>query len=65
MKSIGTFLKEVRAEMARVEWPKPEEFIGATVVTLLFVFFFTVYFAFFDNIIQWVLYKQIFGYVRS
>ncbi len=63
MKNIGTFLKEVRAEMGRVEWPKPEEFIGATIVTLLLVLFFTIYLGVIDKTIQWIIYKQIFGYV--
>ena len=63
MKNIGTFLKEVQLEMGRVEWPKPEEFIGATIVTLLLVAFFTFYLGIIDIANQWLIYKQIFGYV--
>jgi len=63
MKNIGTFLREVRVEMARVEWPKPEEFIGATIVTLLLVLFFTIYLGIIDVANQWLIYKQIFGFV--
>jgi len=65
MKNIGTFLKEVRSEMARVEWPKPEEFIGATIVTLLLVFFFTVYLGVIDKANEWLIYRQIFSHVRK
>ena len=65
MKNIGTFLKEVRSEMARVEWPKREEFIGATIVTLLLVLFCTIYLGLVDKALQWVIYKQIFSYVRG
>ena len=64
MKNIGTFLKEVRAEMGRVEWPKRDEFIGATIVTLLFVIFFTIYLGFVDKLIQWVIYNQLFSVVK-
>ncbi len=65
MKNIGTFLREVRSEMARVEWPKPEEFIGATIVTLLLVLFFAIYLGVIDKANQWLIYKQIFSHVRS
>ena len=63
MKNIGTFLREVRVEMARVEWPQSEEFIGATIVTLLLVLFFTIYLGIIDVANQWLIYKQIFGFV--
>ena len=64
MIQIGKFLKEVRAEMARVEWPKPEEFIGATTVTLLLVLFFTVYLGSIDKANKWIIYDKIFSYAR-
>ena len=65
MKNIGTFLKEVRAEMARVEWPNTDEWFGATVVTLILVAFFTVYLGVIDRILQWLIYTQIFSHVRK
>ena len=64
MKNVGTFLKEVRAEMARVEWPKTDEWLGATMVTLILVALFTVYLGVIDRIIQWLIYNQIFSHVR-
>ena len=57
------FLKEVRSEMARVEWPKRDEFIGATIVTLLLVAFFTVYLGFIDRVNKIVIYDKIFSRV--
>ncbi len=65
MKNIVTFLKEVRAEMARVEWPKTDEWLGATIVTLILVAFFTLYLGVIDRVIQWLIYTQIFSHVRK
>jgi preprotein translocase SecE subunit len=62
---VVRFLKEVRAEMARVEWPKTEEFIGATIVTLMLVVFFTIYLGLVDKANKWVIYDQIFSRVRK
>lgn len=59
------FLKEVRAEMARVEWPKRDEFIGATIVTLLLVAFFTVYLGVIDRINKVIIYDKIFSQVSK
>lgn len=64
MVNVGTFLKEVRAEMARVEWPKTDEWLGATVVTLILVAFFTLYLGVLDRVIQEIIYTRLFSYVR-
>lgn len=37
MKDIVQFLQEVRIELSKVIWPKPDEFFGATLVVLLVV----------------------------
>ena len=58
---VVQFLKEVRAEMARVEWPKRDEFIGATIVTLLLVTFFTIYLGAIDKVNKIVIYDSIFS----
>ncbi|MBA2306564.1 preprotein translocase subunit SecE [Candidatus Dependentiae bacterium] len=63
--NVVQFLKEVRAEMARVEWPKRDEFVGATIVTLLLVSFFTVYLGIIDNVNKAVIYDKIFSHVRK
>lgn len=57
LKQLTNFFKEVRVELSRVEWPKTDEFVGATVVTLLFVLFFTAYFFLIDGIIRAVLHQ--------
>ncbi len=57
MKQILQFFKEVKVELSRVEWPKRKEFIGATIVTLLLVFFFTVYLGLVDRANRLVIYE--------
>lgn len=37
------FLKEVRSELSKVEWPSTQEFIGSTIVTLILVLIFMVF----------------------
>lgn len=37
MKDVVQFLQEVRIELSKVIWPKPEEFFGATLVVLVVV----------------------------
>lgn len=63
--NVMQFLKEVRTELSRVEWPKPDEFIGATIVTLLLVLFFSIYLGLIDKANKWVIYDKIFSYVRK
>jgi preprotein translocase SecE subunit len=64
MKQFVQFLKEVKAELSRVEWPKRSEFLGATLVTLLLVLFFTVYIGLIDNANKWVIYEKIFNLIK-
>ncbi len=64
MKSIPQFLKEVRIELSRVEWPKRDDFIGATIVTLVLVLFFTIFLGAVDKVNKWVIYDKIFSSVR-
>lgn len=61
MKSIVQFLQEVRIEMGKVQWPKYDEFVGATVVTLLVVLFFALFIGAVDRGVAWII-KQIFTY---
>ena len=37
------FLREVRAELLKVVWPKYDEFVGSTIVVLLLVCAFAIY----------------------
>ena len=64
MKSIPQFLKEVKIELSRVEWPKRDDFIGATIVTLVLVLFFTIFLGAVDKVNKWVIYDKIFSAVR-
>lgn len=64
MKQIGyaiQFLQEVKAELLKVEWPSYKEWIGATIVSLILVLFFSVFFGGLDRVIQ-VLVKHIYLY---
>ncbi|KKS68562.1 MAG: Preprotein translocase subunit SecE [candidate division TM6 bacterium GW2011_GWE2_42_60] len=40
MSNVGRFFGEVQTELKRVEWPKWNEFVGATVVVLFLIVFF-------------------------
>jgi preprotein translocase subunit SecE len=64
MKSIPQFLREVRLELSRVEWPKREDFIGATIVTLVLVLFFTIFLGAVDKVNKWIIYDKIFSQVK-
>ncbi len=65
MKQLVQFLREVKIELSRVEWPKRNEFLGATLVTLILVFFFTIYIGLIDNVNRWVIYENIFHMSRK
>lgn len=54
------FLSEVKLELARIEWPKFHEFIGATIVVLFVVLFFSIYLGVVDRIIT-IIAKQVFS----
>jgi preprotein translocase subunit SecE len=62
MNNAVQFLKEVRLELAKVEWPSFNEMIGATIVVLVVVAFFAVFLFFVDHGISWVI-KWIFEQV--
>lgn len=52
---VRRFFGEVRVELARVEWPHLQEFLGATIVVLFIVAVFAVYLKFADSGIEWVI----------
>lgn len=43
MKTVTQFLAEVKLELAKVVWPRPQELYGAAVVVLFVVVFFSIY----------------------
>lgn len=63
VKQVTQFLKEVKVELSRVEWPKRKEFIGATIVTLILVLFFTIFLGIVDKANKWLIYDKIFHHV--
>ena len=46
------FLKEVRQELAKVIWPTRDELIGSTIIVLIIIAAFTIYFGAVDFIFQ-------------
>lgn len=54
------FLSEVRLELARIEWPKFHEFVGATIVVLFVVVLFSIYLGAVDRVIT-IIAKQVFS----
>lgn len=47
------FLKEVRAELFRVEWPKVNEFLGSTTVVFFIIIISALFLGGVDRIIAW------------
>ncbi len=43
IKNAVQFIKEVRVELSKVEWPNFNEFVGSTLVVLFLVCFFAAY----------------------
>lgn len=59
MSMVSQFLKEVRTELARIEWPKKDEFIGSTMVVLILVCMFAIFLGGVDRIIAWTIWKVV------
>jgi preprotein translocase SecE subunit len=64
MANIVQFLNEVKIELSRVEWPKSDEWIGATVVTLILVIFFAIFLGLVDRANSWLIFQKIFSYTQ-
>ncbi len=43
IRNINQFLGQVKAEVAKIEWPSFEEFVGSTIIMLVIVAFFTLF----------------------
>jgi len=63
MKQFSKFLREVKLELSRVEWPRFQEFIGAALVTLVVVVVFAIFLGVVDKLIS-VVAKHMFDYSR-
>jgi preprotein translocase subunit SecE len=48
------FFSEVRTELSRVEWPSIPEFVGSTIVVLVFVAIFALFFGAVDRGISYI-----------
>ncbi|MBA3954008.1 preprotein translocase subunit SecE [Candidatus Dependentiae bacterium] len=64
MNQISQFLKEVKVELSRVEWPKLDEWVGATAVTLILVVFFAIFLGLVDRVNSWLIFNKIFSYTQ-
>jgi preprotein translocase SecE subunit len=64
MANIAQFLKEVKIELSRVEWPKLDEWVGATIVTLILVVFFAIFLGLIDKLNSWLIFQKIFSYTQ-
>ena len=60
-RSIARFLVEVKAEFAKIEWPKIDEFYGSTLVVIAVVIIFAIFLGSVDRVITWIA-RQIFSY---
>jgi len=49
-KRLGTFLHEVRVEMKQVNWPSRADVMSTTIVVMVTVTFFGLYFALTDSL---------------
>ncbi|MEX0848849.1 MAG: preprotein translocase subunit SecE [Candidatus Dependentiae bacterium] len=62
MKDIVLFLSQVRVELAKVVWPKFDDWIGSTIVVLVLIALFSIYLFFIDSmfsqLMRWVLTYQ-------
>ena len=48
-----TFLQQVRAEVAKVVWPTQRETVVTTIMTLILVFIFAIFFFLIDQVLSW------------
>ena len=48
-----TFLQQVRAEVAKVVWPTRRETVVTTIMTLILVFIFAIFFFLIDQVLSW------------
>lgn len=61
MNKVVLFFKEVLAELHKITWPKRDEFIGSTIVVIVFVIFFSIILGSMDLVFSTLL-KKLLGY---
>lgn len=52
MRDVVQFVNGVRAELAKVVWPKWDEFVGSTIVVLFLVALFSIYLFGLDSVMS-------------
>jgi preprotein translocase subunit SecE len=55
MVNVITFLKEVRQELLKVNWPNFDEFVGATLVVLIVIAFFAAFLGAVDYVLRLIM----------
>ena len=61
LKNAVRFVYEVKNELAKVVWPKWDEFVGSTVVVLVFVFMSAIYLGLLDLVFSkfaWFMFNR-------
>lgn len=58
---ISSFTADVKSELKKVTWPSKKEVNGTTIVVLVTVFFFGIYLALADSVLQ-VVVNRIFAF---
>lgn len=54
MKKIKSFFKDVKKEISKVKWPSKKNMIKYTIITVVFILFFALFFLALDLIIAFV-----------
>ncbi len=60
MKNVVQFLREVRVELSRIEWPSTQEWVGSTIIVLVVVAAFAVFLGVVDRLISFIITNKIF-----
>ncbi len=61
MQSVKQFLGEVKVELSRVEWASKKEWLGATIITFIFVVAAAIFFGVVDRVFSIVI-RKIFSF---
>lgn len=61
MNKVVLFFREVLAELSKITWPKKQEFIGSTIIVIVFVIFFSIILGAMDLTFSTLL-KKLLGY---
>ena len=60
VKGLGRFFKEVNGEFLKIIWPSRREFIGAVIVAIIIICFFSIYLGAVDFSLSWLM-KRMFS----